>query len=63
MKKVIFRFLADLRVTIFTFLLISCFSILGTLIEQDQSVEIYKLNYPITTKLYSKKKPQTILLL
>ena len=61
MKKVIFRFLADLRVTIFTFLLISCFSILGTLIEQDQSVEIYKLNYPITTKLFGVFSWNTIL--
>jgi hypothetical protein len=44
----IFRLLADLRFSIFILLLISFFSILGTVIEQDQSIEIYKINYPLT---------------
>ena len=61
MRQLIFRFLADLRVTIFTFLLISLFSILGTLIEQDQSIEIYKMNYPITAKLFGVFSWHTIL--
>ena len=48
MKQKLFRTLADLRFSICILLLISLFSILGTVIEQDQSIEIYKLNYPVT---------------
>ena len=48
MKQKIFRLVADLRFSIFILLLISLFSILGTIIEQDQSLEIYKTNYPLT---------------
>ena len=48
MKQQIFRLVADLRFAIGILLLISLFSILGTVIEQDQSIEIYKLNYPLT---------------
>ena len=51
MKQKIFRILADLRFAIFILLLISVFSILGTIIEQDQSIETYKLNYPLTNKV------------
>jgi cytochrome c biogenesis protein len=52
MKQKIFRFVADLRFSIFILLLISLFSILGTVIEQDQSIEIYKVNYPITNPVF-----------
>jgi len=52
MKQKIFRFLADLRFAIFILLLISLFSIIGTVIEQDQSIETYKLNYPLTNELF-----------
>ena len=48
MKQKIFRFIADLRFSIFLLLLISLFSIIGTVIEQDQSIEIYKINYSLT---------------
>jgi cytochrome c biogenesis protein len=48
MKQKIFRWVADLRFSIFILLLISLFSILGTIIEQDQSLEVYKANYPLT---------------
>lgn len=48
MKQKFFRLIADLRFSIFILLLISCCSIIGTVIEQDQSIEIYKANYPIT---------------
>ena len=48
MKQKLFRTIADLRFSIFILLLISFCSILGTVIEQDQSIEIYKLNYPLT---------------
>lgn len=52
MKQKFFRTLADLRFSIFILLLISLASILGTVIEQDQSIEIYKLNYPLTNPIF-----------
>ena len=51
MKQKVFRLLADLRFSIFILLLISFFSIAGTIIEQDQSIETYKLNYPLTNPI------------
>lgn len=48
MRQKIFRLFADLRFSIFTLLLISFCSIIGTVIEQDQPIEIYKTNYPLT---------------
>ena len=48
MKQKIFRFIADLRFSIFLLLLISVFSIIGTIIEQDQTIEVYKINYSLT---------------
>ena len=51
MKQKLFRTIADLRFSIFILLLISFCSILGTIIEQDQSVEVYKLNYPLTNPI------------
>jgi cytochrome c biogenesis protein len=52
MKQKIFRLVADLRFSILILLLISVFSIIGTVIEQDQSIEIYKLNYPLTNPIF-----------
>jgi cytochrome c biogenesis protein len=52
MKQNFFRLVADLRFSIFILLLISLFSIIGTVIEQDQSIEIYKVNYPITNPVF-----------
>jgi cytochrome c biogenesis protein len=52
MKQKIFRLVADLRFSIFILLLISIFSITGTVIEQDQSIETYKLNYPLTNPVF-----------
>jgi len=52
MKERFFRLLADLRFAIFILLLISLCSIIGTVIEQDQSIETYKLNYPLTNQLF-----------
>jgi cytochrome c biogenesis protein len=52
MKQKIFRLLADLRFSIFILLLISFCSIIGTIIEQDQSIEIYKINYPLTNPVF-----------
>jgi cytochrome c biogenesis protein len=47
MKQKFFKVLADLRFAIFILLLISFCSIAGTIIEQDQTIEIYKANYPL----------------
>jgi cytochrome c biogenesis protein len=52
MKQKIFRLVADLRFSIFILLLISFCSIAGTIIEQDQSIETYKLNYPLTNPVF-----------
>ena len=52
MKQKIFRTLADLRFSIFILLLISFCSIIGTIIEQNQSIEVYKLNYPLTSPVF-----------
>jgi cytochrome c biogenesis protein len=52
MKQKIFRLVADLRFSIFILLLISVFSITGTVIEQDQSIETYKINYPLTNPMF-----------
>nr|QGW12731.1 hypothetical protein [Nanofrustulum shiloi] len=52
MKQKFFRLLADLRFAIFILLVISLCSIIGTVIEQDQSIETYKLNYPLTNQLF-----------
>jgi len=52
MKQKIFRLLADLRFSIFILLLISFCSIAGTIIEQDQSIETYKMNYSLTNPVF-----------
>lgn len=52
MRQKIFRFVADLRFSIFLLLVISGFSIFGTIIEQDQSLELYKSNYPLTNPVF-----------
>ena len=63
MKQKIFRLLADLRFAIFILLLISFCSIAGTIIEQDQSIEIYKMNYPLTNPIFGFLSWDRILLL
>lgn len=52
MKIKFLKFIADLRFAIIILLIISFCSIIGTVIEQDQSIEIYKINYPITNSLF-----------
>lgn len=52
MKQKLFRLVADLRFSIFILLLICCFSIIGTVIEQDQPIEVYKTNYPLTNPVF-----------
>ena len=50
MKQNIFKLIADLRFAIFILLVIASLSIIGTVIEQDQSIETYKINYPLTNQ-------------
>ena len=52
MKRKLFRLFADLRFAIVTLLIIGGCSIIGTIIEQDQSIEIYKINYPMNKKIF-----------
>ena len=52
MKQKIFKLVANLRFAIFLLLLISFVSIAGTIIEQDQLVEVYKNNYPLTDPVF-----------
>jgi len=52
LKQRFFRSLADLRFAIAILLIIASFSIIGTIIEQDQSIETYKLNYPLTNRVF-----------
>ena len=51
MRQRFLRFLADLRFAISILLVIAMFSVIGTVIEQDQSIEFYKLNYPLTNRV------------
>lgn len=52
MNQTLFRLFANLKFSIFILLLISLSSIIGTVIEQDQLIEVYKLNYPFTNPLF-----------
>lgn len=52
MRQKVFRTLADLRFSIFILLLISFCSIAGTVVEQDQSIELYKINYPLARPVF-----------
>ena len=52
MKQRVFRSIADLRFAIAILLIIASSSIIGTVIEQDQSIEFYKLNYPLTNRVF-----------
>lgn len=52
MKQRFFRSLADLRFAIAILLILASLSIIGTVIEQDQSIETYKLNYPLTNPVF-----------
>ena len=45
LNLVLFRYFAKLNLAIILLLLIAGFSILGTIIEQNQTIEYYKLNY------------------
>lgn len=61
MKIKFLKFIADLRFAITILLIISFCSIIGTVIEQDQSIEIYKINYSLTNKLFGFLSWKTII--
>jgi cytochrome c biogenesis protein len=44
----VFRYFTSLKLAISLLLIIALFSIIGTVIEQGQSVEFYKINYSDT---------------
>jgi cytochrome c biogenesis protein len=52
MKQSIFKILADLRFAVILLLIIAISSIIGTIIEQDQTIEVYKTNYPLINPLF-----------
>lgn len=52
MKQTLFRLFANLKFSIFILLLMSLCSVIGTIIEQDQSIETYKVNYPLANPLF-----------
>ena len=52
MNLVFFRYFAKLNLAITLLLVIAGFSILGTIIEQNQTVEYYKLNYVDSPNLF-----------
>ncbi|MEO1510156.1 MAG: cytochrome c biogenesis protein ResB, partial [Cyanobacteria bacterium J06633_23] len=51
-KKDLIPLLADLRLAIVLLLVIAVFSILGTVIEQGQSLAFYQQNYPEDPALF-----------
>jgi cytochrome c biogenesis protein len=52
MRKFILKILADLRFAILLLLLIAAFSIIGTVIEQDQPLQNYVFNYPVESAIF-----------
>jgi cytochrome c biogenesis protein len=52
MRQQIFKTIADLRFAIFILLIIASVSIIGTIIVQDQPIEIYQKDYPLTNPIF-----------
>jgi|TARA_B110000977_G_scaffold197036_1_gene278638 cytochrome c biogenesis protein len=52
MKRQFFKFLADLRFAICLLLIIALSSIIGTVIEQNLSIETYKVSYPLNNPVF-----------
>jgi cytochrome c biogenesis protein len=52
MRQQILKTIADLRFAIIILLVIACVSIIGTVIIQDQPIEIYQQDYPITNPIF-----------
>lgn len=51
MRQRFFKLVADLRFSICLLLLIAFSSIIGTVIEQNQSIETYKVSYPLNNPI------------
>ena len=52
MRQQFFKFIADLRFSICLLLIIALSSIIGTVIEQNQSIETYKLLYSLNNPIF-----------
>ena len=52
MRQQIFKNIADLRFAIVILLIIASVSIIGTIILQDQPVEVYQQDYPLTNPIF-----------
>jgi len=52
MRQQFFRLIADLRFSMCLLLVIAFSSIIGTVIEQNQSIETYKLLYPLNNPVF-----------
>lgn len=52
MRQQILKTIADLRFAIIILLIIASVSIIGTIIIQDQPVEVYKQDYPLTNPIF-----------
>ena len=48
----LFYSIGNLRLAIFLLLLISVFSSIGTIIEQEKSIDFYESNYPIARPIF-----------
>ena len=46
------KFFTDLKFAIFILGLIALISSIGSIIEQDESIEFYQTNYPLTQPIY-----------
>jgi cytochrome c biogenesis protein len=53
LKSLIFRYLIDLKAAIYLLLLISFLSSIGTIIEQNQTIDFYKNAYPIDNYFFN----------
>jgi cytochrome c biogenesis protein len=53
LKSIIFRYLIDLKAAIYLLLLISFLSSIGTVIEQNQTIDFYKNAYPIDNYFFN----------
>ena len=51
----LFRLLGNLNLAIILLLLIAFFSIIGTILEQNQPSDFYQLNYPINFPFFNWK--------
>ena len=51
-KFLFFKRIANLQVAILLLIILAFLILIGTLIEQNQSIEFYKTNYPLNSPLF-----------